>query len=103
MIVVDLSRVMIKLTQPWSIIESLRKWCNYIYDNLGAMMLNLPCEKQVELRENSNLIIKVVENYIKLYEEPKKDEEGNLKVEQLSEEKILFKVINSFTIEINSY
>ncbi len=42
------------INQPWEIIESLRKWCNYIYDSFGSLMMKFPLEKQEELRTKSN-------------------------------------------------
>ena len=73
MIVVDLSR-------PWEIIDTLKKWCSYIYDNFSRLMLKFPLDKQNEMRKN-------VEEYLKLYEEVLLDEDQNPKLpEKPSEE-----------------
>lgn len=60
MIVLDLSRVsglnflLIDIIfQPWEILESLKKWTNFIYDTFSTMMLKFPFEKQQELRDSS--------------------------------------------------
>lgn len=50
LIVVDLSR-------PWTIKESIMKWTNFIYDNFSALLLKFPFEKQQELREQGNSFI----------------------------------------------
>ena len=72
LIVVDLSR-------PWTIKESLKKWTNFIYENFSALILKFPFEKQQQMREQ------IVEK-IKLYEEAQFDEEGNYKKEILSDD-----------------
>ena len=78
LIVVDLSR-------PWTIKDSLNKWANFIYDNFASLLLKFPFDKQQELRQN-------VINGIKLYAEPEFDEDGNLKKEILTEEQKMIKL-----------
>lgn len=55
-------------------------------------MLSLPFDKQQEMRDQSNLLYKIVTNYIKLYEEPQFDEENNYKKEETSDENINLKL-----------
>jgi hypothetical protein len=83
------------------VIESLKKWTNFIYDTFSSLLLKFPFEKQQELRDSSKIIflnilffktIFLVSDYIKLYEEPQFDEEGNFKKEQLTEENISLKM-----------
>lgn len=49
LIVVDLSR-------PWMIKESITKWLNFIYDNFSTLILKFPYEKQQEMREQSKFL-----------------------------------------------
>ena len=39
--------------QPWEIIDSLKKWTNFIYDTFLTLMLKLPFDKQEEMRDTS--------------------------------------------------
>jgi hypothetical protein len=47
-IVVDLSR-------SWEIMESLKKWTNFIYDTFSSLLLKFPFEKQTEMREQCKI------------------------------------------------
>ena len=49
LIVVDYSR-------PWTIINSLSKWCDFIYEIFGKLILNFPFNIQTELRKRSKII-----------------------------------------------
>ena len=71
--------IVVDLSQPWAIKESITKWLNFIYDNFSSLILKFPYEKQQEMREQ------LVQS-VKLYEEPQFDEEGKYKKELLSEE-----------------
>lgn len=71
--------------QPWEIIENLKKWCTYIYDNFSKLMLKFNLSKQEELRKN-------IVDYLKLYEEVQFDEEGNPKTEKPNEETLNLKL-----------
>ena len=53
LIVVDLSR-------PWMIKESITKWLNFIYDNFSTLILKFPFEKQQEMREQSKYLYKFI-------------------------------------------
>lgn len=54
LIVVDYSR-------PWNIINSLKKWCDFIYEIFGKLIIKLPFAQQTEMRKQSK---KIFINYI---------------------------------------
>ena len=54
LIVVDYSR-------PWNIIDSLKKWCDFIYDIFGKLITKLAFNVQTQLRKQSK---KIIFNYI---------------------------------------
>ena len=54
LIVVDYSR-------PWNIINSLKKWCDFIYDIFGKLIVKLPFDLQTQMRKQSK---KMFINYI---------------------------------------
>lgn len=44
--------IMVDLSRPWLIKDSIEKWANFIYDTFSALILKFPFEKQKELRDN---------------------------------------------------
>ena len=65
--------------------------------------MKFPLEKQEELRNKSNeIILIIVVDYAKLFEEIICDVEGNIKREKPSEETIKLKVFNRVKSEISS-
>jgi hypothetical protein len=49
LIVVDYSR-------PWNIINSLRKWSDFIYDIFGKLIIKFPFDVQTQIRKQSKKI-----------------------------------------------
>jgi hypothetical protein len=47
--------IVVDLTRPWEIMESLKKWTNFIYDTFSSLLLKFPFDKQQELRDQSNI------------------------------------------------
>lgn len=52
--------VVVDLSKPWEIIESLKKWTNFIYDCFSNLFLKFPYEKQQELRDQSMITYKFI-------------------------------------------
>ena len=50
LIVVDYSR-------PWNIINSLRKWSDFIYDIFGKLIVKFPFDIQTQIRKQSKIFI----------------------------------------------
>ena len=44
--------ILVDLSRPWLIKESLTKWCNFIKEILNEMISKLPEDKQKEIKEN---------------------------------------------------
>lgn len=48
--------VVVDYSRPWSIINSLHKWCDFIYDNFGNLIMKFPFNIQTEIRKKSKKI-----------------------------------------------
>ena len=48
--------VVVDYSRPWSIINSLHKWCDFIYDNFGKLIMKFPFNIQTEIRKKSKKI-----------------------------------------------
>jgi dynein light intermediate chain 1 len=72
--------------------ENLKKWTNFVYETFSSLILKFPFEKQQELRDNSIYNLNVVTDYIKLFEEPQYDEDGNFKKEVITQETLELKL-----------
>ena len=65
--------------------DQLKKWCLYIFEKFSKFSLNLKISQQQDC-------LKSVENYLKLYEEPVFDNDGNVQKEKLPEETVQLKL-----------
>lgn len=45
--------VVVDYSKPWNIINSLRKWSDFIYDNFGTLINTFPLDVQTKLRQQS--------------------------------------------------
>ena len=43
--------VVVDLSRPWEIMDSLKKWTNFIYDAFSNLLLKFPYDKQQDLRK----------------------------------------------------
>ena len=71
--------IVVDLSNRTEIMNSLKMWTKFIYENFSKLLLKFDYEKQTKLKT-------ALENVFKLYEEPQFDEEGKLKKEELNEE-----------------
>lgn len=61
--------IVLDLSKPGELLDQIKKWTNFILEKFSKLLLKLPYDKQQEIQKN-------LENYIKLYEEPKDEVEG---------------------------
>lgn len=47
--------VIVDLSRPWLIMDTLKKWCNFINDTFSELLLKLKTDKQTELKENGKI------------------------------------------------
>jgi len=71
--------IVLDLSRPWSLKESLKKWLNYIDDTFSPILANFEKEKQLEAKEK-------IKNIIKLFEEPQFNENNQYIKKNLTEE-----------------
>ena len=71
--------IVLDLSRPWLLKESLKKWLNYIDDIFSPILANFEKEKQIEAKEK-------IKNIIKLYEEPQFNENNQFIKKNLTEE-----------------
>ncbi len=75
--------IAINCEEPWNAMKSLRQWVDVLMEVLEEHMKELPLEIQDSLHTQSLLQSsanpKIVATYIKKYEPPSMDDEGNLK------------------------
>lgn len=55
--------LVIDLSKPGEIVDQLKKWCMYIYEKFSKFTMKIPVDKLQEM-------IKNIEDYLKLWEEP---------------------------------
>ena len=59
--------VVVDYSRPWNIIDSLKKWSNFIYDSFGKLVNKFPYDLQVQIRKQSKkifLIFNILNNSI---------------------------------------
>ena len=49
--------VVVDYSRPWNIIDSLKKWSNFIYDSFGKLINKFPYDLQVQIRKQSKIFI----------------------------------------------
>ena len=71
--------IVLDLSRPWSLKESLKKWLNYIDETFSPILANFEKEKQTDAKEK-------IKNIIKLFEEPQFNENNQFIKKNLTEE-----------------
>ncbi len=62
--------IVLDFEEPWEMMNSLHKWLSVLSETVFALQPDLPLEVQNQMKEH-------IANYIKTYEEPQMDENGN--------------------------
>jgi dynein light intermediate chain 1 len=75
----SISVIVLDLSRPWSLKESLKKWLNFIDETFTPLLNKLELEKQNEARAK-------IKNIIKLYQEPQFNEANQFVKTTLTEE-----------------
>ena len=71
--------IVLDLSRPWSLKESLKKWLNYIDETFSPILATFEKEKQMDAKEK-------MKNIIKLFEEPQFNENNQFIKKNLTEE-----------------
>lgn len=48
--------IVLDYSRPWNIIKSMKKWCDFIYEIVGKLIVQLPLKQQTDLRKQSKII-----------------------------------------------
>lgn len=71
--------IVLNCEEPWGMVNELRQWIEILMDILEEYMKELPLETQDKLRSQSTYYYNIVSTYLKTFEPPTLDDEGNPK------------------------